>query len=464
MSYATARRRDTNADLNRLYPEDRAVHEWYRFVLSFPPHLVREYIERFQVGPRGQVLDPFCGTGTVAVECKKLGVAAVGIEANPVAHLASSVKTDWSPDPDELIDHARHVAADAYRRLADQGIEDNPAFSAEGPGAEALRCLDAEQQGLLLSDSISSLPLHKVLVLLDCLNLRSNESLGRHEKLALAKSVVYSSSNLHFGPEVGIGVIRSDAPVIDPWLAGVRAMSEDLRSLDDSQDVPVRIIRGDSRQASASIEPASIDAVITSPPYPNEKDYTRTTRLESVLLGYIRTKADLRALKKGMLRSNTRGVYQADDDDRWVVGQSEVQRLALEIERRRIDLGKTSGFERMYARVTKLYFGGMARHLAELRTLLRPGAHLAYVVGDQASYLRVMIRTGQILADIADSLGYEVESIDLFRTRLATATREQLREEVVVLRWPGSEKLGAGDLVPVDLEAYRLRPRRDDRE
>src|SRR5438128_5194773 len=27
--------------------------------------------------------------------------------------------------------------------------------------------------------------------------------------------------------------------------------------------------------------------------------------------------------------------------------------------------------------------------------------------------------------------------IDLFRTRLATATKEQLREEVVVLRWPG---------------------------
>jgi len=48
-----------------------------------------------------------------------------------------------------------------------------------------------------------------------------------------------------------------------------------------------------------------------------------------------------------------------------------------------------------------------------------------------------MIRTGQLLADIADSLGYEVTGIDLFRTRLATATKEQLREEVVLLRWPG---------------------------
>jgi hypothetical protein len=47
-----------------------------------------------------------------------------------------------------------------------------------------------------------------------------------------------------------------------------------------------------------------------------------------------------------------------------------------------------------------------------------------------------MIRTGQLLADVAKSLGFEVVGIELFRTRLATATKEQLREEVVVLRWP----------------------------
>lgn len=104
-------------------------------------------------------------------------------------------------------------------------------------------------------------------------------------------------------------------------------------------------------------------------------------------------------------------------------------------------MGKTSGFERLYARVTKLYFGGMLRHLTELRPVLRPGAHLAYVVGDQASYLRIMIRTGRLLADLAKSVGYELVGIDLFRTRLATATKEQLREEVVILRWPGSTQV-----------------------
>jgi hypothetical protein len=154
----------------------------------------------------------------------------------------------------------------------------------------------------------------------------------------------------------------------------------------------------------------------------------------------IAGKAELRAVKRGLVRSNTRTVYKGDDDDRHIADHPEIQRLARAIEERRIELGKTSGFERLYHTVTRLYFGGMAKHLADLRTVLRPGAHLAYVVGDQASYLRVMIRTGQLLAEIGEALGYEVVGLDLFRTRLATATREQLREEVVVLRWPGPRR------------------------
>ena len=203
--------------------------------------------------------------------------------------------------------------------------------------------------------------------------------------------------------------------------------------------MPARVLKADSRETYRVIEPNSVDAVITSPPYPNEKDYTRTTRLESVILGLIRDKRELRSLKRGLVRSNSRGVYKADTDDMAVSEHVEIQDIAHAIERRRIELGKTSGFERLYPRVTRLYFGGMARHLASLRPVLRPGAKLAYVVGDQASYLRVMIRTGRILSDLARSLGFEVAGIDLFRTRPSTITGEHLREEVVLLEWPGNQ-------------------------
>lgn len=437
MTYVSARRRGANDDMNRLYVEDRAVHEWYRFVLSFPPHLVRDYVHRFDLPPGARVLDPFCGTGTTLVECKKLGIEGVGIEANPMAHFASTVKTDWTPCPDGLVRHARAVGQAAEAALRGDGVSDE-SFASVDPGTyPTLRSLPPEQMDLLLADSISPLPLHKALVLLDVLRRDGDARFLGHELLALAKAVVFAGSNLHFGPEVGVGPAKRDAPVIGPWLAGVGAMAADLRCFSGKGRPASQIHRADARAALRVLEPGSIDAVVTSPPYPNEKDYTRTTRLESVLLGFVQDKAQFRVLKQQLLRSNTRGVYKEDDDDTWAAQYPEVGRIANAIEARRIELGKTSGFERMYARVTKLYFGGMARHLADLRPALRPGARLAYVVGDQASYLRVMIRTGQLLADIAQSLGYEVSSIDLFRTRRATATRDQLREEVVVLRWPG---------------------------
>ena len=224
---------------------------------------------------------------------------------------------------------------------------------------------------------------------------------------------------------------------LTPGLTVSESMASDIGLVRDRVDVTAQVIKADSRQIDQILEPQSVDAVITSPPYPNEKDYTRTTRLESVILGLIRDKQDLRSLKQDLVRSNTRGVYKSDTDDLEVADNAEIQNIAEAIEHRRVELGKTSGFERLYPRVTQLYFGGMARHLASLRPVLRPGARLAYVVGDQASYLRVMIRTGRLLAELAQSLNYTVTGIDLFRTRLSTVTGEQLREEVVLLEWPG---------------------------
>ena len=418
-----------NGAANRLDSSDRAFHDWYRFVLSFPPHLVREYINKFGLSGKNIILDPFCGTGTTLVEAKHVGISGIGFEPNSMAYFASSVKLDWDIDPDALMAHASSVAESALGILAAQnGI--------------ASRTLPPEAFKLLLKDSISPSPLHKSLVLLDQLQLLRNDEFFRHELLALAKTLVFSASNLHFGPEVGVHPIKKrDAPVVEDWLAEVNSIASDIRSVEKDIGPQAVVHFADSREPGKFLKPQSIDAVFTSPPYPNEKDYTRTTRLESVILGFIRNKAELQAIKKGLIRSNTRNVYKGDDDDVWISNHKNIQEIAETIEKKRIELGKTSGFERLYSKVTRLYFGGMARHLAALRPILKPGAYLGYVVGDQASYLQVMIRTGQLLADIAQSLGYELVSIDLFRTRLATATRKQMREEVVVLRWPENKRL-----------------------
>ena len=430
-----AEQRFVSSDSNNVAPEDKAFHEWYRFVLSFPPHLVRRYLSEFELGVESRVLDPFCGTGTTLVEAKLRGFAGVGLEANAFPFFASSVKVDWSLNPDDLLDAAWGVADEAKVCLRQQGIDDTQTIG--NPRDVELRTLDPAAERLLIANSISPFPLHKTLVLLECLKSHEGERYYGHALLALGKALVSSISNLRFGPEVGVGKQKPDVPVIASWLNEITCIVEDLRTVQGMAFPEIFVRCADARTVAKVLEPLSIDAVITSPPYPNEKDYTRTTRLESVLLGFYNDRAELRHLKQGLVRSNTRNIYKADDDDRWVQNISEIQNLADEIEQRRIALGKTSGFERLYARLTRLYFGGMAKHLAGLRSVLRPGARLAYVVGDQASYFRVMIRTGQLLALVAKQEGYEVERIDLFRTRFATATKQDLREEVVVLRWPG---------------------------
>ena len=425
---------DHNA--NKLTPHDHAFHDWYRFVLSFPPHLVRKYIQDFGLSREHTILDPFCGTGTTLVESKLDGIKAIGLEANPIAQFASSVKVDWTIDPELLIAKSQGIANSTLGVLVSQGIDDRQSFD-EKPKDVRLRTLDDEVAALLLTNSISPLPLHKTLILLECMQQYRDEVFYRHAVLALANALVYKISNLRFGPEVGVGQVKRDAPVIAAWLSEIEKIASDLRQVRGGLFPETQVFLADAREIGRIIPSHSIDCVITSPPYPNEKDYSRTTRLESVILGFIKNKSDLRELKKRLVRSNTRSVYKEDDDDTWIADHGKIQLIANTIEKRRKELGKDSGFEKLYGRVTKLYFGGMARHLAELRQVLRPGAQLAYVVGDQASYLRVMIRKGNLLAEIAEALGYTVIRIDLFRTRFATATKEQLREEVVVLKWKG---------------------------
>ena len=410
---------------NKLRLCDRAFHDWYRFVLSFPPHLVKHYIEQFSLSANTVLLDPFSGTGTTLVEAKKNKIASIGIEAVPMSHFASSTKVRW-----EIGQTALHLAKEQILSEVWQQVDRQQTLG-----------FNLEQTAIILKNSISERPLHKCLVLRDAITAFSQGPVRDLFNLALAYVAVHDASNLKFGPEVGLRRAKQeDAPVFECWQKKVDQMARDLVQYATLADIPARCQKGDARGLRSLLEPHSIDAIITSPPYPNEKDYTRTTRLESVLLGFLHNKADLRAFKQSLIRSNTRNVYKVDDDDRCLVAQSQINRIAQEIEDRRIALNKTSGFERLYHRVTTLYFGGMKRHFETLRPALKPGARLAYVVGDQASFFQIMIRTGQLLAEIASEVGYEVKSIDLFRTRLATATGAQLREEVVVLEWPATAK------------------------
>lgn len=444
---------------NRLQAADEAIHGWYRFVLGYPPHLVREYLETLQADPdRDWVLDPFCGTATTPVEARLQGYSTLSVDANPISILAARVKLAWDVDLDRvqsrLVDvlelataclrrvHLSPVAeVDHQLNLFSPVLESNT--NRHGAVAENFdpdTLLSASAAALIPRGFISDKPLLRVLALRYAIESTVLQpDICDLTKLALANTIVSTAGNVGFGPEVYCLPPRQDADVLGGFAATVTRMVSDLEAIRARQPrpfPPARVFRADARTLAALNDRPPIGIVITSPPYPNEKDYTRSTRLESVLLGLVTTKQDLRELKSGLLRSNTRNTFVGDDDDVFIRDVPSVVHVADEIEEKRQRLGKTSGFERLYHRVTRLYFGGMYRHLAALFSHLRPGARCAYVVGDQMSYFRVHIRTAQLLADVAIKAGYQVEGIQLWRTRRSTATRLDLEENVLILKRP----------------------------
>jgi hypothetical protein len=434
-----SRRGRGNSTIQQL--EDATVHNWYRFVLSYPDHLVSEMLGRFNARPGRVVLDPFVGTGTTLVECKRAGIDSVGIDANPMTAFASQVKTRWEIDLAEF-DRRRHDLLRSIREpLQSIGVQYPLQLSFEDllPAGKSVLEGDADLSGeslehLLPKNWISEIPLRKTLIARQAIDALPDDAITDIFRLALASVVVSDISNLGFGPEVYVSTKKEDADVYGAYAGKLRRIRQDLATVQQTPNPGrVTVFCGDARQLTTLIA-GPIDYVITSPPYPNEKDYTRTTRLELILLGFVSHKSDIRQVKQAMLRSHTRNIYVTDDDSAYVADIPEILEVAQEIEQRRIERGATSGFERLYHRVVTEYFGGMYRVLEQLQQVMPPGAKLAFVVGDQMSYFQVPIRTARLLSLVAcRKLQYAEAETIVWRTRRATATKMDIEEHILVL-------------------------------
>lgn len=438
-----------NGTINAMQKEDLPVHGWYRFVLSFPPHLVRQYLTAFDLQPDGLLLDPFCGTGTTLVEAKKNKIPSLGCDAHPFAALVSRVKTNWNLEVELLRKTVKRILRTADKTAAERGLTPlsfEPALMQETIGGLAGELkLTEDEEKLLPTGFLSQRPLQRLLILRNEIEARTEgqpDEVREFFLVALGHVIANGAGNFAFGPEIYRTKPKPDYDVLGHFARHADLMISELGRLQDT-DLPQvcsRVFSEDARELAQL--PEGISAVITSPPYPNEKDYTRTTRVESILLRLVADRAQLREIKESLLRSNTRNIFFDDRDGDEVKEFSSIQNVCRQIEARRIELSKDSGFERLYHKVVAHYFGGMRRHLRSLRPKLRPHARLAYVVGDQLSFLMVPVATAQLLAEVAAAEGYKKIGCNLWRERVGTKVRNsttnektvRVREEVLLLQ------------------------------
>jgi methylase of polypeptide subunit release factors len=74
----------------------RLTHYLFRYPAKFHPPVARALIDKYSE-PGQTIFDPFCGSGTSAVESLATGRNAVGMDIDPVAIAVATAKTRRLP-------------------------------------------------------------------------------------------------------------------------------------------------------------------------------------------------------------------------------------------------------------------------------------------------------------------------------------------------------------------------------
>lgn len=195
------------------------------------------------------------------------------------------------------------------------------------------------------------------------------------------------------------------------------------------------------------IEQASIDIIITSPPYLNNYHYNRNTRPQLYWLGLVTSPKDMSPIE----HSNFGKFWQTVRDR---------PRLELEVNLPGSDLAEKIEMLRSikpekgvygghgWANYAAAYFNDCKRFAEGMQYSLKRGGKAFIVIGN--SILQgIAIQTDRYFAEIAESVGFELVQIDIPRTtrvgnsiihsdiRVSKARKsDKLYESIVEIRKP----------------------------
>jgi DNA modification methylase len=401
--------------------ETAAVHRWFRFKESFSPDLLKTVLDSLRpcLGRTLRMLDPFCGVGTSLVAAQELqaqgySISATGIERNPFIAFVAKAKVNWP-----IID------TENFRGLADLVVDESEPWRGPLPSNSSIstaRCITSHVARRLLAirDRIRSSgegPTNDALLL----GLASAiEPLSRTRKDGRALRIV-SKPRTTVAP-----VLRAK------WNAIVEDVSLLQRSIGASH-IPA-VLHGDGRRPSSlGIQPGSLDLVFTSPPYPNNIDYTEVYKLELWLMGHVRTGAEFLQLRRQSFRSHpTSGLEAPSDDFMQAIRRGRLRTLLDPLVARIDDLD-----EPWRKRILLGYFSDVWTTLSECHRALRDGGRAVFIVGNSlhgAASRPYLVPTDLLLGAIAERLGFRVEHTIAARSlKRRLVGNHFLRESLIVL-------------------------------
>lgn len=424
----------------------RSFYRWFKYKEAFSASLVEELLKSEKI-LNGPILDPFAGSGTALFVASTLGIDATGIELLPIGvelirtrQLVSGqltandfktidkwrLKKPWRHSPKRHPLGLFKITEGAYSAATLESIERYlAAMLEEPPPVQAVLRFAL----LCILENVSY-------TRKDGQYLRWDARSGKRQGMnTFNKGLI-----LDF--DQAITEKLSDI-VNDAWVSNHPA-----HLFNDEQPArfgKIKLLQGSCLKELPQLPDNSFNAVLTSPPYCNRYDYTRTYALELALLGT--TSDELIALRQEMLSCTVENRAKAllDLNPAWRVAveaahsQELLQTLLAHLENQKErKLLNNAGILRM----VKGYFYEMACVIFECLRVLKPGA-LLFMVNDNVRYAGASVSVDLILSDIAEKLGFKISRLMVLQQQKGNSSqqmgehgREGLRKCVYVWEKP----------------------------
>ncbi|MGH2515385.1 MAG: hypothetical protein ACRDHP_06995, partial [Ktedonobacterales bacterium] len=401
-------------------------YSWFKYREGFSEALVTYLLNHLHPRP-GVLLDPFAGGGSALFAASALGWQAKGIEVLPVGMYAMRTRIiAASIDANEFRDVLTRLATINFSEhfSEDHALKHIAITRGAFPPDEERDLVGyiSYCHRYITNEDVRSLLLYAAFCILEEISytrkdgqyLRWDVRSGRSQgKRPFNKGRILSFREALDG--------KLDQMAMDLGLGPTQGMLFEDTSHARTTSPQPELYEGSCLDLLPKMADGSIDFVLTSPPYANRYDYTRTYALELVYLGC--DGEHVKQLRQAMLsctvenrdkREQLRQCYHAmGRETAFQLVDSTFQRQAalqevLGILDRYRDEGKLNNEN--IARLVRNYFYEMCFTVYELARLLKPGGVIA-MVNDNVRYAGEEVPVDLILSDMAESFWLRVRHI-----------------------------------------------------
>lgn len=391
---------NTKVDLSSTFAASMKlpIHSWYRYTAGFSAAWVRELIRT--ENPQN-VLDPFCGSGTVMLESELAGISSIGIEAHPYVYRIAKAKLSWQINPQEFKDAANRLLNRAKGKKIDK--REFPDLIQKCYPIEVIRKLEALKEAWYESDEDEEIKELNWFVITSILRITSPVGTAQWQYIQPTKTK------------------SKVADTFNAFEAKVYEMAQDMTSMQAgwSQATTARIFMEDARDMP-SVSNDWTDLVITSPPYANNYDYADATRLEMTFWGDINGWGDLQErVRRFLITACTQHVTSMKTQANEILASpllSPIQEELTEVFNTLAETRLTRGGKKNYHLMILAYFRDLAQVFNELRRVTRDNGKMCFVIGDSAPY-GVYVPVDRWLGELAISAGFKTYNFEKLRDR-----------------------------------------------